>query len=61
MPYDHLRKGSHYGLRNRETNKTIWYDPDKVRSFKKDVLDVLEKLRKQGDLFNPKPDYWKRL
>jgi len=27
----------------------------------KDVLDVLEKLRKQGDLFNPKPDYWKRL
>jgi len=27
----------------------------------KDVLDVLEKLRKQGDLFNPKPDYWKKV
>lgn len=35
MPYQYLHRGNQYGLRNLNTGKVIWYDPEKVKSMER--------------------------
>jgi len=47
MPYTYLHQGNKYGLRNRNTGKTVWYNPQKVNS-----MDDLKKMARIREAFS---------